>query len=154
MAKKGSAAFDFPEVLRPTPLLRLPREYTQLHSEVKLLAPLIEYPAICMVCGLILDAGGGGQVTRHCKACSADSGVAFLLLESAVLLLHGDRASYFPSPYVDEHGERAKTSRGKPILWDERRGALLDKLYAEHDLAREIMLKRSSSQRVVIANHY
>jgi Proteolysis_6 C-terminal len=138
---------------KPITFTRLPAAYTTLHAQVKELAPY-EFPAICMTCSQILDAGGTGQVTAHCRVCSADGGAAFLLQESVILLLHGDRASYFPSPYIDENGERGKLSRGKPLLWDDRRGALLNTLYAQHELGKEVMLKRTSSQRVIIANHY
>ena len=153
LCSRGSQPFDIPTLPKPITFTRLPAAYTTLHAQVKDLASY-DFPAICMTCAQILDAGGSGYVTAHCRLCAADGGAAFLLQESVMLLLHGDRASYFPSPFVDENGERGKLSRGKPLLWDDRRGALLDTLYAKHELGREIMQKRASSQRVILANYY
>ena len=36
-------------------------------------------PALCLVCGAILDAGGMGQCATHTAACGGDTGVYFLL---------------------------------------------------------------------------
>lgn len=152
-AKRGSAPFDFPRISAPTKLLRLPKAYTQLHADIKAISSF-ECSAICLFCGAVLDGGGLGRVTRHTTACSGDMGCSFLLQESAILLLHGDRASYFPSPYVDEHGERQKLSRGKPLYMDERRYEFLEAMWLNHEISREVILKRSVSPRVIIPSHY
>lgn len=38
-----------------------------------------------------------------------------------MLLLYFSRASYFPAPYVDDHGEKHRQIRGKPLYLDHKR---------------------------------
>jgi len=144
---------DLPHISAPTKLVRLPQSYAQLHSEVKAIAS-IDFPAICLLCGAVLDGGGVGAVTAHCGKCSGDTGIVFLLHQSMVLLLFGNRASYFPSPYVDQHGERQRQMRGKPLFNDERRYAILEDLFRGHEVPREIASKRSTLPQIVRLNHY
>jgi hypothetical protein len=72
----------------------------------------------------------------HCKMqgrqrCNvfASSIVLLLLLASdltalqdcQVLLIYFNRASYFPAPFVDDHGENHKQFRGRPLHLDPSR---------------------------------
>lgn len=60
--------------------MRLPRAYTDLHSEVSSIAgPECSHPAVCLVCGDVLDANGGGRCTQHAQACGGGVGLVFLL---------------------------------------------------------------------------
>ena len=112
-------------LLNPSPhLLSLPREYTQLHGHVLTLCSL-DYPAICLTCGLILDASGKGACTAHIQSCCGAAGLVFLVQDCSILLLSGERCCYFPSPYVDSHGEKHKHFKGKPVYLDPRRFVLL-----------------------------
>jgi hypothetical protein len=131
----------------------LPRSYTALHGKVAQVVSY-DYPAICLACGLVLDAGGKGQCTRHAGLCCADGAMFFLVQDCMVLLLHGVRASYFPPPYVDEHGERHKSYRGRPLYMDAKRSEVLRALWACHGIPGEVVLKRSVSARVIINSHY
>ena len=45
---------------------QLPRAYTELHSYLTSLTES-EHPAVCLVCGEVLDADGKGQCTKHAK---------------------------------------------------------------------------------------
>jgi hypothetical protein len=63
---------------RPASLISLPEAYTKLHGQLCAQCDY-EYPALCLMCGAVLDAGGKGQCTAHVRACGADSGVMFLL---------------------------------------------------------------------------
>ena len=143
----------WPRVFAARSLVRLPKAYTSFHTAVKGRCPF-ELPAVCLCCGAIVDGNAKGKATMHARQCSADAGVIFLLQEGAIALLHGDRASYFPSPYVDENGERQKSSRGKPLFRDDLRMAYLDHLWRGHAVPREVIAKRSTSNRVIIAGHY
>jgi hypothetical protein len=109
LTRRGSEPYDFPEIHACNKLVSMPKSYAQLHASVKSLAPSLSDPAICLVCGSILDGGGSGAITAHIKRCSGDAGLAFLLQQSMVLMLHGDRCAYAPSPYVDDHGKRQKS---------------------------------------------
>ena len=144
---------DVPYFSAPTKLVRLPQSYAQLHSDVKALASL-DFPAICLLCGAVLDGGGVGAVTAHCALCSGGTGIVFLLHQSMILLLHGNRASYFPSPYVDQHGERQRQMRGKPLFLESRRYSILEDLFRGHEVPREIASKRSTLPQIVRLNHY
>ncbi|CAN0458875.1 unnamed protein product, partial [Hapterophycus canaliculatus] len=124
-------------------LVQLPHAYTELHAQVSSSTSSnntgggsgdgsgviggagvgrVSHPAVCLVCGEVLDASGRGQCTKHVKECGCGVGLFFLLQECAVLLIHGRKASYFPSPYADAYGERQRHSfRGRPLFLDQRR---------------------------------
>ena len=105
---------------RKPSLVRLPDSYTELHGKV-LSTCDYEYPAICLVCGSVLDAGGKGECTAHSRLCSPEGGIFFLLQDCNILLLYGSRASYYTSPYVDSHGEEHQHFKGRPLFLDRRR---------------------------------
>jgi hypothetical protein len=65
LTRRGLEPYDFPEIHACNKLLSLPKSYAQLHASVKSLAPSISDPAICLVCGSILDGGGSGAITAH-----------------------------------------------------------------------------------------
>ncbi|CAN0530175.1 unnamed protein product, partial [Ectocarpus sp. 8 AP-2014] len=97
------------------------------------------HPAVCLVCGEVLDASGRGECTRHAAECGCGTGLFFLLQECAVLLMHGRRAAYFPSPYVDAYGERQRHSfRGRPLYLDQRRYDVVRGLWVKHLVAHEV----------------
>jgi hypothetical protein len=50
--------------------------------------------------------------------------------------MHGPRASYLPSPYVDDHGERHGQYRGRPLYINASRLELLRSLAANHKVRR------------------
>ena len=59
--------------------------------------------------------------------------------ECAVLLIHGHRAAYFPSPYVDAYGERQRPNiKGRPLLLDENRYGVVRGLWVKHLVAHEV----------------
>lgn len=61
-------------------LVRLPHAYTELHAEVISRARgRGSHPAVCLVCGEILEAQGAGECTRHASMCGSGIGVFFLL---------------------------------------------------------------------------
>ncbi|CAM9397496.1 unnamed protein product [Chrysoparadoxa australica] len=92
----------YPNAVRNT-LQRLPMAYTELHADLVARSSW-EHPALCLICGKVLSARGTGQCTRHAATCGQGVGVMFLLQDCTILLLHGMRAAYFPSPYVDAYG--------------------------------------------------
>lgn len=58
--------------------------------------------------------------------------------DCTILLIHGTRAAYFPSPYVDAYGERHRSTRGRPLYLDARRYAVVRDLWVKHLVAREV----------------
>jgi hypothetical protein len=133
----------------------LPRSYTMLHGRISELCDgEIDFPALCLTCGLVLDAGGHGNCSTHSTLCTGDSGAFFLLQDCAVLLLHDKRACYFPSPYMDRHGERHKNFRGRPLFMDATRISLLNALVSSHGVPAEVVSRRSSTNRVIIVGYY
>eukprot|EP00752_Nemacystus_decipiens_P017203 g15412.t1 len=163
--------FDFPSPLK-IGLVRLPHAYTELHAQVSTFnngglnsgggggaavaaTDRVGHPAVCLVCGEVLDASGRGACTKHARDCGSGVGLLFLLQECAVLLIHGRRAAYFPSPYVDAYGERQRhTFRGRPLFLDQRRYDVVRGLWAKHIVAHEVVQNRSTSRQVIITNHY
>jgi Proteolysis_6 C-terminal len=134
-------------------LIPLPYSYTLLHSQLTS-ASGYSSPALCLICGAVMEANGKGHCTVHTKMCCKDSGVIFLLQDCTVLLSIGPRCSYFPAPYVDEYGEKHKHFRGKPLHLDGRRYEALRRLWSGHGVGNEVYQKRSTSARVIINGHY
>ena len=104
--------------------ITLPHSYTKLHGMLTAVCDY-DYPALCMTCGSIIDAGGNGLCTKHNKDCASGVGVYFLLQDCMILLLDGMRGTYYPAPYVDAHGEKHRSFRGKPLFIDAKRCVLL-----------------------------
>lgn len=68
-------------------LVHLPNAYTELHAEItssNLTYAMTEggratHPAVCLVCGVVLDANGRGECTLHASSCGCGVGIFFLL---------------------------------------------------------------------------
>lgn len=58
--------------------------------------------------------------------------------ECTILLIHGRRAAYFASPYVDSYGERHRSIRGRPLFLDKKRYAVVRGLWVNHLVAHEV----------------
>lgn len=71
-------------------LVRLPRAYTELHAEViSRSRGRGSHPAVCLVCGEILEAQGAGECTRHASMCGSGIGVFFLLQVTRMSTVYG-----------------------------------------------------------------
>jgi Proteolysis_6 C-terminal len=195
---KSALTRKFPFPCRPA-LFPLPSSYTQLHSQLTAMGGYA-FPALCLLCGAVLDANGRGKCATHSMICNRDAGVIFLLQvktstsfctgtpplylpcsllpfpygnqlalststlhllsflsplqDCTVLLSIGPRCSYFPTPYVDDYGEKHKHCRGRPLHLDTKRLEILRKLWVTHGVGNEVYQKRSTSSRVVINGHY
>ena len=134
-------------------LISLPSEYTELHRIVVSVFDL-ELPAICLVCGAIIDANGKGYCTKHVTNCCGTAGVLFLVQDCSILLMSDGRCCYFPSPYADKHGEKHKQYKGRPLYLDKKRYDAITKLWITHRIPNEVLKIRSSSSRVIIIGHY
>ena len=99
--------------------------------------------------------------------CGHGEGAVFLLNDCLILMFHKSRAAYYPSPYVDAHGETNRfvivwlclmlnrlNARGKPLFLDNDHYEGLQKMWLEHGFPQEILSRRSLSEMVVIMNHY
>jgi hypothetical protein len=69
--------------------------------------------------------------------------------DCSVLLIYGERACYFASPYVDAYGERHKQFRGRPLFLDARRLEALRRLWATQRVAYEVVHSRSAAKHVI-----
>ena len=111
--------------------------------------------ALCLLCGTILCAGflsrrgppmGGldGRTCEvacgaHARSCGAGSCPFYMVHDGRVLLLDGGQASYFPSIYLDEHGEEDHNlKRGKPLYFNPRRAEALHQLWLTHRVPIEV----------------
>merc|ERR1711918_77369 len=133
---------EYYAVMQKPRLKALPDSYTKLHGLVLNVCDY-EYPAICLVCGKILDAGGKKDCTNHAAACSPEGSVIFLLQDCTILLLYASRASYYTSPYVDSHGDKHRHYKGRPLFLDEKRNEIIRKFWVKHGIPREVIKNRS-----------
>jgi hypothetical protein len=105
--------------------------------------------ALCLVCGAILCAGtlcqnnlamtstDEGQdepaCVLHARECGAGCGIFYLVHEGRVLLVDSGAAAYFPSIYLDSHGEEdPMLRRGQPLYLNSRRQTALHRLWLTH----------------------
>lgn len=163
VALARAAAFSAPRVS----LIQLPDAYDKLFTLVvsatcSACNKKPADPALCLVCGQLLCGGSTccrmedvGECTLHARVCGGGVGV-FLLLQSAqTLLLRGEFAAYFPSPYVDEHGEQdVELRRGKPLYLQPARYAALQEMWARHHVGREVTRIRNTADRFIKSNYY
>ena len=119
-------------------------------------------PALCLVCGVLLCAGGDcckkegvGECTRHARVCGGGMGVFLFASTSQVLLMRGEHAIDYPSPYTDAHGEAdVGLRRGKPLFLSQRRYGALVELWARNAIGREVAHKRSVADTVYRSGFY
>ena len=148
------ATYPYPFPKGPN-LIDLPREYTKLYAAVSSLNDYkYDHPALCLVCGALLNAGGKQQCYQHTLHCNRDAGLFFLVQDSTVLLCHGRRCAYFPTPYVDIHGESHQSYRGKPLHLDPQIYGLLKSMWLAHKIPREVYSRRTASTRMIILGYY
>ena len=101
----------------------------------------------------MLNAGGNGECTKHALKCGGGAGIFFLLQECVGLMMHGSKAAYIHSPYVDSHGETPHY-RGRPLNLDVSRYLILQELWTGHLLREKVMAERVSARQVIISNFY
>jgi len=149
----GRCPFPSDEGTQCRRIRMLPKSYTDLYAELGALCPDSEQTAICLVCGMVLNAGGKGECTKHAVTCGAGVGIFFLLQECIGLMIHGTKAAYIHSPYVDSHGETPHY-RGRPLNLDMDRYQILYELWTGHLVREKVIAERGSSRQVIIANFY
>lgn len=132
---------------------RLPTSYTDLYAQLSSLLPDSEQTAVCLVCGAVLNAGGKGECTKHATCCGAGCGLFFLLQECVGLIMHGKKAAYVHSPYVDSHGETPQF-RGRPLNLDLDRYDILQEMWSSHSIRQKVMTERANARQVIIAGFY
>ena len=150
-------------------LISLPRLYTDLFRSTKSpqwINSEVDEPAICLVCGQVVAAGNHltrpsrgakriGECTLHAQRCGAGIGVFYLVQRATALLVKNSLACYYPSMYVDCHGEVDKMlSRNKPLYLSEKRYAKLEAIYMSHEVAKEVVRVRASAERILHPNWF
>jgi hypothetical protein len=137
----------------PPRIKMLPSSYTDLYAQLSSLLPESEQTAVCLVCGTVLNAGGKGECTKHALCCGAGCGLFFLLQECVGLIMHGKKAAYVHSPYVDAHGETPQF-RGRPLNLDMDRYDILQEMWTSHAIRQKVMAERAVARQVIIAGYY
>lgn len=74
---KRAVQRTYPFLSKPR-LFPLPSSYTQLHSQLTAMGGY-SFPALCLICGAVMDANGRGKCAAHSKICNKDAGIVFLL---------------------------------------------------------------------------
>ncbi|KAF4139503.1 ATP-dependent Clp protease adaptor protein ClpS [Phytophthora infestans] len=153
-------------ILREVPtrprLIDLPVQYDELYSEMAgrkctrcEKAPCD--PGLCLICGEYLCCGDScctrafmphgppvGECTRHAAECGGGVGIVLLLEQCRIAIVGGSMAAYFPSPYVDAHGEEdIGLQRGRPLRLDMSRYRYLESLWLNHRIFTEVSRQRN-----------
>lgn len=122
--------------------------------------------AICLLTGKVIQSGSSrnaysrahrkpGACTLHARECGSGIGIFFLLQKCTVLLLHNNKSAYSASLYVDDHGEEDPgLRRGRPLFLQKERYQLLQDLWYQHKIPREVAQIRSTSDRVIRDDWY
>lgn len=128
----------------------------------------MEEPAICLLCGQILNAGirgtssgsdstppGIGECTLHARGCGAGVGVFFLVHKCSVLLMRGSRTCLYPSIYLDQNGdEQGNSTQFCPMFLSLKNFRTLEEMYLNHHVATEVTRRRATQERVTRLNWY
>ncbi|GMF22613.1 unnamed protein product [Phytophthora fragariaefolia] len=153
-------------ILREVPsrprLIDLPIQYDELYSEIAGRkctrcdkSPCD--PGLCLICGEFLCCGDScctrafmphgppvGECTRHAAECGGGVGIVLLLEQCRIAVVGGSMAAYFPSPYVDTHGEEdVGLQRGRPLRLDVGRYRYLESLWLNHRIFTEVSRQRN-----------
>ncbi|KAL3673657.1 hypothetical protein V7S43_001356 [Phytophthora oleae] len=153
-------------ILRDVPsrprLIDLPIQYDELYSEMAgrkctrcEKSPCD--PGLCLICGEFLCCGDScctrafmphgppvGECTRHAAECGGGIGIVLLLEQCRIAVVGGSMAAYFPSPYVDSHGEEdVGLQRGRPLRLDMARYRYLESLWLNHRIFTEVSRQRN-----------
>uniref|UniRef100_A0A7R9U7G2 E3 ubiquitin-protein ligase n=1 Tax=Pinguiococcus pyrenoidosus TaxID=172671 RepID=A0A7R9U7G2_9STRA len=142
------AAMGFLHGLPRPALIELPGDYTELHARFTL------RQALCLVCGEVMVVDGTGSASAHAELCGCGQGIFYLIREGHVLLIHGSKAAYFPSPYVDSYGERHRKFRTIPLKLEPRRWEAVQRLWAQHGISVEVAHQRSTARQVIVDSWY
>ncbi|CAM9192647.1 unnamed protein product [Ascophyllum nodosum] len=128
--------------------------------------------------------GSPGECTIHARYCGSGIGIFFLVQRyhcvcvfiklhittqsdpvtlvilchshgCVVLLIRDSRGAYYPSIYLDDHGEEdAGLKRGRPLFLNRHRYNALKQVYLRHRVAQEVSAIRASSDRVIREDYY
>ncbi|OWZ21313.1 hypothetical protein PHMEG_0004147 [Phytophthora megakarya] len=153
-------------ILREVPsrprLVDLPVQYDELYSEMSgrkctrcEKAPCD--PGLCLICGEFLCCGDScctrafmphgppvGECTRHAAECGGGVGIVLLLEQCRIAVIGGSMSAYFPSIYVDIHGEEdIGLQRGRPLRLDMGRYRYLESLWLNHRIFTEVSRQRN-----------
>jgi len=155
-------------------LMQLPSLYTDVYQRAKFplgrKGPVIDEPAICLVCGLLIAAGskkkkspgsgtrlqsGAGDCTLHAETCGGGIGVFFLVQKCCPLLISGSRSCYLPPIYIDRNGETDDNLiHSKPMYLSRRGVDRLQELYLKHECSKELCRIRANAKQVIRQNWY
>ena len=170
----ASLALGPPPRLPRLHLFKMPPDFASLTStlhQVPCLAcgrpPQVE-PALCLLCGALLCAGAScrrtknprefreGECTRHARTCGLGLGIFALVHQGITLLIDGPRAAFYPSLYLDAHGEEDHgLRRGKPLYLSAERQAAIHRLWLAQSVPLEVARSRASASLGAIRlNHY
>ncbi|KAG5418946.1 hypothetical protein I9W82_003664 [Candida metapsilosis] len=141
---------EYPGVLRLIDLPdRLDEFFSGYYYSEKFDKPYqsIEDPAICLICGAVVDlqkrAIGTveGQCTTHySRECSNEDGIFLLPKDRVMLLLHNYKGSFHNAPYLDNQGELAdENKKGRALhLMPARYNDFIRSMWLEHNIANYI----------------
>ena len=101
----------------------------------------------------VLNAAGKGECTKHIYKCGGGAGIYFLVQECVGLIMHGQKAAYVHSPYVDFYGETPQY-RGRPLNLDSNRYRILQSLWSGHLVREKVVAERATTRQVIIPNFY
>lgn len=99
--------------------------------------------------------GSAGQCTAHAAKQLHGVGVFLLLRKSNILLLRDDKACFYSSVYVDEHGETDEhLRRGRPLFLNRRRYDALQQMWSAHKVAGKVAQMRNTSDMIIRLGYF
>jgi len=145
--------------------VRLPERFTDLYTRLvrgpDKLAEDTEGPALCLVCGHVVDAArrsrpdAPGACTCHARSHDDGVGIFFLVLKCATLLTFNSHAAFGPSIYLDDFDEDDfNLRRGAPLSLSHTRVRELELLYNSHGVPTEVARRRKDISRVIADDYY
>ena len=96
-------------------------------------------------------SGEPGECTLHARICGAGIGIFYVIQSCRCILIRSSRSCYFPSLYADEDGEMDTNVKhhSRPLYLYRERYLKLNEMYIKHQIAGEVVRKRSSEDSVI-----
>jgi hypothetical protein len=105
-----------------------------------------------------------GECTLHSRSCGIGCGIFMLVNSGSVLLIRGGRAVYLPATfalYLDSAGDAPTTSLAghlhghtRQLYLSQARVQRLNELYIGHEVAKEVVRRRTTADRIIRFNWY
>ncbi|KAJ3507306.1 hypothetical protein NMY22_g16971 [Coprinellus aureogranulatus] len=113
-------------------------------------------PGVCLICGTVVcvqssccvdeDYNNRGECNMHTRECGGMIGVYYCIKKCVILWLNAGNGSFYPSPYLDAHGEPdLQMKRGRRQFLHQARIEEARKLWLNHGIPTIVARKLEST---------